>query len=61
MTSLEPRSLSNMPNLRRLLKHGRATLSAFFSHQNYYKNTYFEITKKKLVVKFHFMCTLSQT
>ena len=58
MTSLEPRSLFNMPNLRRLLKYVPATSSAFFSHQNISKNTYFQITK---VVKFHFMCTLRLT
>ena len=46
MTSLEPRSLSNMPNLRRLLKYVSATSSAFFFHQNIFKNSYFQITKK---------------
>ena len=48
-----------MPNLRRLLKYVPATSSAFFSHQNISKNTYFQITKLKMVVKFHFMCTLN--
>ena len=36
-----------MPNLRCLLKYVPATSSAFFSHQNISKNTYFQITKKK--------------
>ena len=47
MSSLEPRSLSNMPNLYRLLKYAPSTSSAFFSHQNISNNTYFQITEKK--------------
>ena len=35
-----------MPYLHRLLKYVHATSSAFFSHQNISKNTYFQITKK---------------
>ena len=47
-----------MPNLRLLLKYVPPTSSAFFSHQNISKNTYFQITEK-IVVKFHFMYTFN--